>query len=118
MKLQAGWRMQELHHGSARPWPASPALLTSSCCGEVEATGSPRKPHPLPAAEQRFKDLPLVLAPARTCHMKVRIAMTPLLNQMSVVGIVSIPGMMTGEWVWVHGAGARLAAWESGAESK
>lgn len=27
----------------------------------------------------------------------VRLAMTPLLNQMSVVGIVSIPGMMTGQ---------------------
>lgn len=27
----------------------------------------------------------------------VRLAMTPLLNQMSVVGLVSIPGMMTGQ---------------------
>lgn len=26
-----------------------------------------------------------------------RLAMTPLLNQMSVVGLVSIPGMMTGQ---------------------
>ena len=27
----------------------------------------------------------------------VRVAMTPVLNQMNVVGIVSIPGMMTGQ---------------------
>jgi putative ABC transport system permease protein len=27
----------------------------------------------------------------------VRVAMTPLLNQMSVMGLVSIPGMMTGQ---------------------
>ena len=27
----------------------------------------------------------------------VRLAMTPVLNQMNVVGIVSIPGMMTGQ---------------------
>jgi len=27
----------------------------------------------------------------------VRVALTPILNQMNVVGIVSIPGMMTGQ---------------------
>jgi putative ABC transport system permease protein len=27
----------------------------------------------------------------------VRVAMTPLLNQMSVMGLVAIPGMMTGQ---------------------
>jgi putative ABC transport system permease protein len=47
----------------------------------------------------------------------VRLAMTPLLNQMSVVGLVSIPGMMTGQilsgsnpdqaarWGWGVGGG-------------
>jgi hypothetical protein len=51
----------------------------------------------------------------------VRLAMTPLLNQMSVVGLVSIPGMMTGQILagtdpteaaryQVRGEGARAGA--------
>ena len=36
-------------------------------------------------------------ATQETLQRAVRVALTPILNQMNVVGIVSIPGMMTGQ---------------------
>lgn len=36
-------------------------------------------------------------ATSETMHRCLVLALTPVLNQMSVMGIVSIPGMMTGQ---------------------
>jgi hypothetical protein len=41
----------------------------------------------------------------------IRLAMTPLLNTMSVVGLVSIPGMMTGQVRRYEGEGSSLLEW-------
>jgi ABC-type iron transport system FetAB permease component len=46
-------------------------------------------------------------ATADLLSRSVKLAMTPLLNQMSVVGLVSIPGMMTGQ---VRGRGRGVVA--------
>jgi ABC-type iron transport system FetAB permease component len=36
------------------------------------------------------------------CHVFLLSAMTPMLNQMAVIGLVSIPGMMTGQVEEIH----------------
>lgn len=71
------------------------------CCQHSPATSSRLlRCSASPAREKLRSGNPLPLPLMCVCHLSlqraVKMAMTPLLNQMSVVGIVSIPGMMTG----------------------
>jgi len=64
---------------------------------------SPQHPAPGPRAGRDRIELKLAIGASRweatqeTLQRAVRVALTPILNQMNVVGIVSIPGMMTGQ---------------------
>jgi hypothetical protein len=80
--LLVGWLSWRVHASMPNDLPAM------QCCA---AAGADRIERLLSLGASRGEATRDLLGRA------VRLAMTPLLNQMSVVGLVSIPGMMTGQ---------------------
>ena len=84
------------------PRPASDALLSCRMAGGAACWRCPDPVLCRLAGRDRI-ELKLAIGASRweatqeTLQRATRVALTPILNQMNVVGIVSIPGMMTGQ---------------------
>lgn len=68
-----------------------PCMSTKRKAAATGATGRDRIELKLAIGASRWE------ATQETLQRSVKVALTPILNQMNVVGIVSIPGMMTGQ---------------------
>ena len=80
---------QGQHDGTK--WHLLPCMSTDFKAAATGATGRDRIELKLAIGASRWE------ATQETLQRSVKVALTPILNQMNVVGIVSIPGMMTGQ---------------------